>query len=237
MATIEMTRPIELIPRAAAEPSGAGRPCSISRWEDSGWPLRGDGGRAGFGRSPAVTAASWLGPLLCPCGLRCRRDGGGPTLRGPRVLDAPAHLVDVARVVDRRRFRPVRRDRSGVSGSVCIAVWPRWLRWRSARAGFHHAPGQGRHRLGCAAHAGPVPALGPDLGDRALPRDRGHQRPPPRRSGTGRRAGPAGRRAGCVDAISPLVWRGRVRRWRWRRWRKDAEAASSLVAAIPRRWR
>jgi formate-dependent nitrite reductase membrane component NrfD len=86
MATIEMTRPVELIPARRQ-----------ALW---GWPavlnfaLGGLGAglyvvavaAAGFGRSPAVTAASWLGPLLVLAGFVAVATEAGRPFRGPRVL-------------------------------------------------------------------------------------------------------------------------------------------------------
>ncbi len=86
MATMEMTRPVELIP------------CSQQTlW---GWPavanfvLGGLGAgfyvvavvAAGFSRSPAVTAASWLGPALVLAGFVAVAAEAGRPFRGPRVL-------------------------------------------------------------------------------------------------------------------------------------------------------
>jgi formate-dependent nitrite reductase membrane component NrfD len=85
MATIEMTR-VELIP-----------PRRQVLW---GWPaalnfaLGGLGAglyvsavmAAGFGRSPAVIAASWLGPLLVLAGFVAVATEAGRPFRGPRVL-------------------------------------------------------------------------------------------------------------------------------------------------------
>ncbi len=86
MTTIEMTRPVELIP-----------PQRQALW---GWPavlnfaLGGLGAglyvtavaAAGFGRSPAVIAASWLGPLLVLAGFAAVATEAGRPFRGPRVL-------------------------------------------------------------------------------------------------------------------------------------------------------
>ena len=86
MATLAMTRPVELIP---------GRPQTL--W---GWPavlnfaLGGLGAglyvvavaAAGFGRSPAVTVASWLGPALVLAGFAAVAMEAGRPFRGPRVL-------------------------------------------------------------------------------------------------------------------------------------------------------
>jgi formate-dependent nitrite reductase membrane component NrfD len=86
MGTIEMTRPVELIPARRQ-----------ALW---GWPavlnfaLGGLGAGlyvvavvgAGFGRSPAVTAASWLGPLLVLAGFVAVATEAGRPFRGPRVL-------------------------------------------------------------------------------------------------------------------------------------------------------
>jgi formate-dependent nitrite reductase membrane component NrfD len=86
MATIEMTRPVELIPARRQ-----------ALW---GWPavlnfaLGGLGAglyavavlAAGFGRSPAVTAAAWLGPLLVLAGFVAVATEAGRPFRGPRVL-------------------------------------------------------------------------------------------------------------------------------------------------------
>ena len=85
MATIEMTR-VELIP-----------PRRQVLW---GWPavlnfaLGGLGAglyvaavaAAGFGRSPAVSAASWLGPLFVLAGFAAVATEAGRPFRGPRVL-------------------------------------------------------------------------------------------------------------------------------------------------------
>ena len=86
MATIEMTRPVEMIPSRRQ-----------ALW---GWPavlnfaLGGLGAglyvvavaAAGFGRSPAVTAAAWLGPLLVLAGFVAVATEAGRPFRGPRVL-------------------------------------------------------------------------------------------------------------------------------------------------------
>ncbi len=86
MATMEMTRPVELIP-----------PRRQTLW---GWPavlnfaLGGLGAglyvvavlAAGFGQSPAVTLASWLGPALVLAGFAAVATEAGRPFRGPRVL-------------------------------------------------------------------------------------------------------------------------------------------------------
>ena len=86
MATMGMTRPIELIPSERQ-----------ALW---GWPavinfaLGGLGAglyvvavtAAGFGPSPAVTLASWLGPALVLAGFVAVAMEAGRPFRGPRVL-------------------------------------------------------------------------------------------------------------------------------------------------------
>jgi len=86
MATIQMTRPVELIPSRRQ-----------TLW---GWPavlnfaLGGLGAglyvaavvAAGFGRSPAVTVASWLGPALVLAGFAAVATEAGRPFRGARVL-------------------------------------------------------------------------------------------------------------------------------------------------------
>ncbi len=86
MATIEMRRPVEAIP-----------PRQQMLW---GWPaalnfsLGGLGAGlyvaavagAGFGPSPAVTVASWLGPALVLLGFAAVAGEAGRPFRGPRVL-------------------------------------------------------------------------------------------------------------------------------------------------------
>jgi formate-dependent nitrite reductase membrane component NrfD len=86
MATLEMTRPIDLIPAQRQ-----------ALW---GWPavlnfaLGGLGAglyvvavaAAGFGRSPAVMAASWIGPVLVLAGFVAVATEAGRPFRGPRVL-------------------------------------------------------------------------------------------------------------------------------------------------------
>jgi DMSO reductase anchor subunit len=86
MATMPMPRPVELIP-----------PGQQALW---GWPavvnfaLGGLGAGlyvaavvgAGFGRSPAVTLASWLGPALVLAGFAAVAGEAGRPFRGPRVL-------------------------------------------------------------------------------------------------------------------------------------------------------
>ena len=86
MDTIQMTRPVELIPARRQ-----------ALW---GWPavlnfaLGGLGAglyvvavvASGFGRSPAVTATSWLGPLLVLAGFVAVATEAGRPFRGPRVL-------------------------------------------------------------------------------------------------------------------------------------------------------
>lgn len=86
MATMEMTRPVEMIPARRQ-----------ALW---GWPavlnfgLGGLGAgfyvaavaAAGLGRSPAVTVASWLGPVLVLAGFAAVAAEAGRPFRGPRVL-------------------------------------------------------------------------------------------------------------------------------------------------------
>jgi formate-dependent nitrite reductase membrane component NrfD len=86
MATVEMTRPVELIP--------------AQRQVLWGWPavlnfaLGGLGAglyavavaAAGFSRSPAVITASWIGPLLVLAGFAAVAMEAGRPFRGPRVL-------------------------------------------------------------------------------------------------------------------------------------------------------
>jgi DMSO reductase anchor subunit len=86
MATMRMPQPVELIP-----------PRQQALW---GWPavvnftLGGLGAglyvvavaAAGPGRSPAVTVASWLGPVLVLAGFAAVAGEAGRPFRGPRVL-------------------------------------------------------------------------------------------------------------------------------------------------------
>ncbi len=86
MATVEMRRPVELIP--AGQQGLWGWPAVLN------FALGGLGAglyvvaaaAAGFGRSAAVIAASWIGPALVLAGFVAVATEAGRPFRGPRVL-------------------------------------------------------------------------------------------------------------------------------------------------------